>query len=78
MVTKYVIQMTHHRAIGDDLPYYYKGKTKAGESVFDYRKNLAKRYENENEALSDMQTLAAMHTETPSDDFKVLPVRCCS
>ena len=76
MVTKYIIQMTHHRAIGDDFPYYYKGKTKVGEPMFDYRKNLAKRYENENEALSDMQTLAAMHTDVPSDDFKVLPVRC--
>ena len=32
MVTKYIIQMMHHCAIGDDLPYYYKGKTKAGDA----------------------------------------------
>lgn len=76
MITKYIIQMMHHRAIGDDFPYYYRGKTKSGEHVFDYRKNLALRYENKNEAIQDMQTLAATHKDTPSDDFQVISVRC--
>jgi hypothetical protein len=76
MVTKYIIQMTHHRAIGDDFQYYYKGKTKSGEHVFDYRKNTARRYDTQDEATQDMQMLVAANTETPSDDFSVITVRC--
>jgi hypothetical protein len=76
MVTKYIIQMTHHRAIGDDFQYYYKGKTKSGEPVFDYRKNTALRYETQEQATQDMQMLVAANTETPSDDFSVIAVRC--
>ena len=75
MITKYIIQMTHHRAIGDDLQYYYKGKTKSGEHVFDYHRNLALRYENEDKAKQNMQELIA-HGSASSDDFKVLPVKC--
>ncbi len=76
MMTKYIIQMNHHRAIGDDVPYYYKGQTKSGEHVFDYRKNTARRYETQDEAVQDMQILASAHSDTPSDDFQVIPVRC--
>lgn len=72
MVTKYIIQMTHHRAIGDDVPYYYKGKMKTGEPVFDYRKNTAARFTDENEAIAAMQALATAN----GDDFSVVPVRC--
>ena len=50
MTEMFVIQMTHHRAIGDDFPYYYKGQNRSGENCFDYRKNTAKRYSLKEEA----------------------------
>ena len=76
MITQYIIQMMHHRAIGDDVPYYYKGKTKSGEHTFDYRKNTALRYETQEQATQNMQMLVAANTEAPSDHFSVIAVRC--
>ena len=78
MVTKYIIEMTHHRAIGDDLPYYYRGEAggymEKKVPLFDYRKTLAKRYDFEYEALHDMRILQVMYHK--EDSFKVTPIRC--
>lgn len=76
MTEMFVIQMMHHRAIGDDLPYYYKGQDRSGENCFDYRKNTAKRYSLKEEALRDMSILKAIHHEDACDDFAVITVRC--
>ena len=76
MVTKYIIQMMHHRSPGDDFPYYYKGKYKEGCNLFDYRKTLAKRYDFEHEAIRDMNILKAVHVAKEQDDFSVISIKC--
>ena len=76
MTEKYIIQMVHHRAIGDDFPYYYKGQNREGVNLFDYRKPLAKRYTYKEEAYRDMSILKAVHVSKNSDEFSVITVRC--
>ena len=77
MTTKYVIEMIHNRCIGNDITYYYKGESKDGCSCYDHRKNLAKRYTFEHEAIRDMQILKAKHSQiNTADTFNVSAVRC--
>ena len=75
MVVKYIIQMTHHRILREDLPYYYKGQDKEGINRFDTRKEKAKRYLRIEEAYRDMRILEAMHV-CKADSFKVVQISC--
>lgn len=79
MVTKYIIQLTHHTCLGEvnGITYYCGqagGPMEKSVSRFDYRKQKAKRYLLEHEALHDMQILKAMHSK--SDSFEIVQVRC--
>ena len=76
MTTKYIIQMMHHRSPGDDFPYYYKGQNKEGCNLFDFRKNLAKRYDFQEEAIRDMNILKAVHVAKTQDAFSVISIKC--
>lgn len=73
--TKFVIEMTHCKANGNYLTYYYKGQDKVGYNRFDTRKSTAKKYDRLEEADRDMRILTAVHS-CKSDTFKVVTIRC--
>jgi hypothetical protein len=75
MATKYIIVMTHERAIGDSITYYYKGQNKKGEQCFGFQRQAALRYSFIEEALRDKQIMEATNT-CAADTFEVIEIRC--
>lgn len=63
MQTRYIIKMK--MPTRPDLDYYYKGQSREGNPVFDFKRPTAKRYQYIEEAYRDMSILAARtHDET--------------
>lgn len=73
--TKFIIEMTHCKASGGYLTYYYKGQDKVGYNRFDTRRSTAKVYASLEEANCDMRILNAMHS-CGSDSFKIIAIKC--
>jgi hypothetical protein len=75
MTTKHIIIMKHHRAIGDDLTYYYKGQTKDGNHCFGFRKNSAQRFATEDEAIQ-LMTVFEVTNLCACETFEICKIRC--
>jgi hypothetical protein len=75
MIVKYIIKMTHHKVLGEDLLYYYSGQNKVGVTQYDTRTEKAKKYLWKEEAYRDMSILKAVHT-CKSDTFEVVQISC--
>ncbi len=73
MTTKFIIEKTSNYP-NETLIHYYAGLADNGVSIFDSRKNKAKRYTAKEEALRDMSIHRAMHCDIYS--FKLIPIRC--
>lgn len=74
LVTKYIIELTYLRS-KCNLIYYYRGQNSEGH-VFDYHKNLAKRYDSEDTANYDLQTIITAHANSVFESARVVPIRC--
>lgn len=75
MANKFIIKMVHQRAIGNDLTYYYKGKTKEGNHYFGFQKNSAQRFTTEDEAIQLMAILEATNL-CACETFEICKIRC--
>lgn len=63
MVVKYIIKMK--MSTRPDLDYYYRGQSREGNPIFDFKRLTAKRYDFIEEAYRDMSILAVRtHDET--------------
>lgn len=75
MTIKYIIEMKHSCPLSTKSTYYYKGQDKKGVTCFTPNKRVAKRYVYKDEAIRDMNILAAVHNYK-TDTFEVIDINC--
>ena len=71
MTTKYIIKMKIPTR--PDLDYYYRGQSREGNPVFDFKRLTAKRYNYIEEAYRALSILSAVDRD---DSLTVVPIKC--